>query len=86
MSTIFENYEQFINENRNELNSAKDIVKLMQDDGMFREYSDALCENLSPEVRSTVKGVLDREREMLLAESANVPASSFAQGWTVMSL
>ncbi|MFW6246930.1 MAG: hypothetical protein ACOC22_02010 [bacterium] len=82
---IFENYENFINENKGELNSARDIVKLMNDEGMFREYADALCEGLSADVKPTVMGVLNREREMLLSEAANVSASSFAQGWTVMS-
>ncbi len=52
---------------------------------MFRSYMDALTEGLEPRVRSSVLGVANRQREMLLTEAANVPGSSLSFGWTVLS-
>lgn len=83
---IYENYENFIKEHQDDLNSSHDILRMLSDDGMFRAYIDSLTEGLDPEVAATAKEVCHREREMVLAEAANVPASSFASGWTVMSL
>ena len=85
MELIFENYENFITENRDELNSPKDAHRLLHDDGMFRSYKDSLLEGIDEAVRPSIMGVLDRQREMLLSEAANVGSSSFASGWVVMS-
>jgi len=53
--------------------------------GMFRSYMDALTEGLDPRVRTSVLGVANRQREMLLTEAANVPGSTLSFGWTVLS-
>ena len=85
MELLFENYENFITENKDELNSPKDAYRLLNDDGMFRSYKEALTEGLDEDIRPNIMAVLDRQREMLLSEAANVGASSFAAGWVVMS-
>lgn len=85
MNTLFENYELFLKEHSNDITSPSDAIKLIADASMFRSYVDALTENLSPTVRSNVIKVCDRQRQMLLTEAANVPASAFGFGWTVLS-
>lgn len=84
-TVIFENYESFITENEDSLSSPSDIVRLLTDEGMYRTYVDSLTEGLDAMTRTSVTGVLDRQREVLIQESANVPAATFASGWTVMS-
>lgn len=85
MELLFENYENFITENKDELNSPKDAYRLLNDDGMFRSYKESLTEGIDEDIRPNIMAVLDRQREMLLTEAANVGASSFAAGWVVMS-
>jgi hypothetical protein len=85
MELLFENYENFITENQDELNSPKDAYRLLNDDGMFRSYKEALTEGIDEEIRPKILEVLDRQREMLITEAANVGSSAFASGWTVMS-
>ena len=53
--------------------------------GMFRSYVDALTDGLDVGVRSSAMRVLNRQREMVLSESANVPGSALSFGWTVLS-
>jgi len=84
-NVIFENYEHFLTENKDDLNSPQDIVKLITNDSMFRAYTEALTESLDSDTRLPVMNVLDAQRNMLLQEAANVPASSFASGWVCMS-
>ena len=82
---LFENYEHFINEHSDDLSNPAGALKMITDNGMFRAYMDALTEGLEPRVRASVLGVANRQREMLLTESANVPGSSLSFGWTVLS-
>jgi len=84
-NVIFENYEAFLTENKDDLNSPQDIAKLITNDSMFRAYTDALTESLDTDVRLPVLNVLHSQRNMMLQESANVPASSFTSGWACMS-
>ena len=84
-NVIFENYEAFLTENKDDLNSPQDIVKLIPNESMFRSYTDAITESLDANTRSSVMNVLNAQRNMLLTEAANVPASSFASGWVCMS-
>jgi len=84
-NVIFENYESFLNENRDDLNSPQDIVKLITNDSMFRAYTEALTESLDTDTRLPVMNVLNSQRNMLLHEAANVTASTFASGWVTMS-
>ena len=82
---LFENYEHFINEHSDDLSNPTSALKMITDNGMFRSYMDALTEGLEPGTRKSVLGVANRQREMLLTESANVPGSSLSFGWTVLS-
>lgn len=82
---LFENYEHFITEHSDDLSNPSGALKMITDNGMFRSYMDALTEGLEPRVRGTVLNVANRQREMLLTESANVPGSSLSFGWTVLS-
>lgn len=85
METIFENYEHFIKENQDDMSTPQDAVRLLTDDSMFREYADSLTEGLTGTTKDNVMQVLNREREMILQESANVAASTFTSAWTVLS-
>lgn len=85
MEALFENYELFIRENADDLQDPSGAMKVVMDEGMFKTYADALTTGLDENVRSSVLSVLDRQREMILSEAANVPASTFAAGWTVLS-
>ncbi|GEM_PF-1790741 len=82
---LFENYEHFIMEHSDDLSNPAGALKMITDNGMFRAYMDALTEGLDPRVRSSVLGVANRQREMLLTEAANVPGSTLSFGWTVLS-
>jgi hypothetical protein len=85
MEALFENYELFIRENADELQDPSGAMRVVVDEGMFKSYADALTTGLDEGVRANVLSVLDRQREMILQEAANVPASTFAAGWTVLS-
>lgn len=85
MEALFENYELFIRENADDLQDPSGAMKVVMDEGMFKTYADALTTGLDESIRSSVLSVLDRQREMILSEAANVPASTFAAGWTVLS-
>ena len=85
MEQLFENYELFVKENADELQDPAGAMKVVVDEGMFRAYADALTTGLDEGVRENVLNVLNRQREMVLSEAANVPASTFAAGWTVLS-
>jgi hypothetical protein len=82
---LFENYEHFITEHNDEISNPAGALKMITDNGMFRAYMDSLTEGLDPKVRTSVLGVANRQREMLLTEAANVPGSSLSFGWTVLS-
>lgn len=84
-NAIFENYESFLIENKDDLNSPQDIAKLITNDSMFRAYTDAITESLDADTRATVMRVLNAQRNSILTENANVPSSSFASGWVTMS-
>ena len=83
---LFENYEHFITEHADDVSSPAGMARLLNDDSMSRAYFDSLTEGIGdPKARANVTAVLNRQREMILTESANVPAAAFAQGWVVMS-
>ena len=85
MDALFENYEHFITEHNDEISNPAGALKIITDNGMFRSYADALTDGLEPRVRNSVLGVVNRQREMLLSEAANVPGSTLSFGWTVLS-
>ena len=82
---LFENYESFIREHSDDLSTPSGAIKMITDNGMFRSYIDTLTDGLDPNVRNSVLSVANRQREMFLAEAANVPGSSLSFGWTVLS-
>ena len=83
--TIFENYTGFLRENRQDLSTPSGFTRMIQDKNYFNSFKDTLTEGMSEEARTTVGKVLDRQREFLLEEAANVSASSFTHGWSVLS-
>jgi hypothetical protein len=83
MEALFENYECFINEHRDDLATPTGALKMITDNGMFRAYMDSLTDGLDAGTRSTVMSVANRQREMILTEAANVPGSTLSFGWTV---
>ena len=46
---------------------------------------DTLTSGLEPRPRTAALAVANRQREMLLTEAANIPGSTLAYGWTVLS-
>jgi hypothetical protein len=82
---IFENYYNFVQENESDFTTPQGVVSLLNDKAYFESFVDALTEGLDADAVSGIRTVLDRYRVDLLTEAANVPASGFAQGWTVMS-
>lgn len=82
---LFEQYEGFLREHSNDIATPSGALKMITDEGMFRAYMDALTEGCDVDVRSKVMAVANRNREQILTEAANVPTSSFATGWTVLS-
>jgi hypothetical protein len=85
MKTLFENYELFIQEHANDISNPAGALKMLTDNGMYRAYIDSLTEGLEPGRRAVVAAIADRQRNYILTEGANVPASSFGFGWTVLS-
>ena len=82
---LFENYELFLKENVDQFSSPKDAFQTIADEASFAAFKDALTEGLDPATKVVVESVLNRQREELLTEAVNVPASAYPQGWTVMS-
>lgn len=85
LTTLFENYEHFINEHSSEICTPAGALKMITDNGMFRAYMDTLTDGLDAHTRSSVISVANRQREMILNETANVPGSTLSFGWTVLS-
>ena len=54
-------------------------MHMVADPSYFRSFEDQLTEGLDEATRGPVLKVLDRQRESLLEESANVSSSSFTQ-------
>ena len=80
---IFENYENYINENSEEFATPQDAVAMLTSDGAFRSYMTALTEGLTPMARDTVMEVAQRQREMLLEESIQLGPSASVIGYAV---
>ena len=84
-TTIFENYELFLNDNKQDFSSPTDIVKLFNSDSMFHAYLESLVDGIDAGSKPGVMNMLNRQREMILTEGSNVSAGSFAKGWVVSS-
>jgi hypothetical protein len=80
---IFENYEQFLKEHRDEMSTPAGALEMLSSDGAFRAYMGTLTEGLDPNTKSVVMAVAQREREMLLEESLNFGPSASVVGYNV---
>jgi len=84
-TTIFENYELFLNDNKQDFSSPTDVVKLFNSDSMFHAYLESIVDGIDSDSKAGVMHMLNRQREMILTEGANVSAGTFAKGWVVSS-
>lgn len=84
MTILFENYERFIHENSDDLDTPGKALRLIGEESSFRGYIDSLTEGLSPEQKSVVIAVADRQRQQVLHEASG-SAGNFAMGFTVSS-
>lgn len=80
---IFENYSGYLSEHRSELSTASGAIDMLSLDSSFKAYINALTEGLDPTQKSAVFAVCDRQREMLLEESASIGPSSSVVGYAV---
>lgn len=85
MDAIFENYENFLNENKSNIDTPQAMMRTLSDDVMFEAYKECLLDGFDGNVKAVLNNIMDRQREMVLSEGANVGASSVASGWTVLS-
>ena len=80
---IFENYELFLKEHKDDISTPMGAIEMLSSDGSFRAYVSALTEGLTASAKAVVSAVCEREREMLLEESANIGPSASAIGYAV---
>lgn len=80
---IFENYELFLKEHKDDLSTPAGAIEMLSSDGAFRAYIDALSESLDTHVKRSVMAICEREREMLLEESINIGPSASIIGYAV---
>lgn len=86
MSTLFENYEMYLSENSEDMSNPQGAIRMLRENSAFNDFKDALLENINDSSqRTAVSRILDRQRENLLEEAANVGASAFTHGWSVLS-
>jgi len=81
---IFENYYNYIRENSEEFSTPQAAIEMLTSDAAFKSYVNALTEGLSPNAREVVHAVAEREREMLLEESAQIGPTTVAVGYAVV--
>jgi len=85
-NVIFENYESYVKDNVEDLNTPSGVTRVLRDDAAFADFRDALIEGQDESSRNVLTNVLNRQRETILEEASNnVGASVFTHGWTVMS-
>lgn len=80
---IFENYELFLKEHKDDISTPMGAIEMLSSDGAFRAYIAAITEGLTPTAKHVVSAICEREREMLLEESANIGPSASAIGYAV---
>jgi hypothetical protein len=80
---IFENYEQFLKEHRDEMSTPSGALEMLSSDGAFRAYMNTLTEGLDAGTKSVVMSVAQREREMLLEEGMSFGPSAAVVGYNV---
>lgn len=80
---IFENYGNYMESHRSELSTPQGAIEMLATEGSFRAYVNSLTEGLEPYQRAAVTAVCEREREMLLEESAALGPSASVIGYAV---
>lgn len=80
---IFENYESYLKEHRDDISSPSGAIEMLTSDGAFRAYIDTLTEGLNPYTKNSIMGVCERQREMLIEESINLAPSANVIGFAV---
>lgn len=75
---IFENFSNYIQDEDNSMETPQGVMRLLREDSSFRDFTDNLIEGIEdPSTRKTISSVLERQRETMLTEAANVSASVF---------
>ncbi len=80
---IFENYEMYLKDHRDDIGTPSGAIEMLTSDGAFRAYIDTLTEGLNPYSKSTIMAICERQREMLLEESINLGPSANVIGFAV---
>lgn len=80
---IFENYGYYIRENYGEFNSPSSALAMLTSDGQFKSYIQALTDGLPAHIAENIYAICEREREVLLEETAQLGPSTTAIGYTV---
>jgi len=80
---IFENYDGYLKEHRDDLSTPAGAVEMLSSDGAFQSYITQLTEGLAPYQKSAVMAVCEREREFLLQESVQLGPSASVIGYAV---
>lgn len=74
---LFEHYEEYVNNEENDLQNPNNAVRLLREDAQFNDFADTLLEGLDDGTRYSVSQVLEQQRNQILSESANVGPSVF---------
>lgn len=80
---IFENYDNYLTEHRDELNTPSGAIEMLSSDGSFRSYMTSLTEGMQPYQKAAVMAVCERQREFLLEESTQLGPSASVIGYAV---
>jgi len=80
---IFENYNAYLSEHRDDLSTPAGAIEMLSSDGAFSAYMAALTEGMEPYQKSAVLAVCEREREYLLQESTQLGPSASIIGYAV---
>jgi len=80
---IFENYNSYLVEHRDELSTPVGAIEMLSSDGAFNAYISSLTEGMEPYQKSAVMAVCEREREYLLQESTQLGPSASVIGYAV---
>ena len=74
---IFEHFDSYLKDEDNDMQSPQGAYRLLREDAQLSDFTDTLTEDLDNDSRKVVTEILNRQRETLLTESANVAPSVF---------
>lgn len=80
---IFENYDNYINTHKDELNTPQGAIEMLSSDGAFNSYIAGLTEGMEPYQKAAVLAVCERERAYLLEESTQLGPTASVIGYAV---